>query len=343
MTTTPRTIGRIAVAIGLIAACCAAAAQDKPVELRFAHWLPASHPLAKLGFEPWAKSVEAASKGSIKVMLFPAQQLGKAADHYDMARDGIADLTWANPGYQAGRFPLFAAGELPFLIAKPGPGSAALDQWYRGYASKEMKDVKFCLAHLHVGTMHSKKPIDSPEQLKGMKIRSSNGTASQYMSALGATNVQVSAPESRDALEKGVADAIMFPWHSIITFGIDKAVKFHTDTRMYSSDFAWTMNPGFYAKLSSAQKKVIDDHCTNEWAGKIGAAWGDDEDSGREKMIKLGGHTMVPVSATQLQAWQKSTEPVYTQWAADVNKSGVDAKKALDELRKELATRKGGH
>ena len=135
----------------------------------------------------------------------------------------------------------------------------------------------------------------------------------------------------------------MFPWHSIITFGIDKAVKFHTDTRMYSSDFAWTMNPGFYAKLSPAQKKVIDDHCTNEWAGKIGAAWGDDEDSGREKMIKLGGHTTVPVSATQLQAWQKSAEPVYTQWAADVNKSGVDAKKALDELRKELATRKGGH
>ena len=90
MTTTPRTIGRVAVATGLIAACCAAAAQDKPVELRFAHWLPASHPLAKLGFEPWAKSVEAASKGSIKVMLFPAQQLGRAADHYDMARDGIA-------------------------------------------------------------------------------------------------------------------------------------------------------------------------------------------------------------------------------------------------------------
>lgn len=343
MTLVNRRTARLAAAVGLLMAACAATAQDKPVELRFAHWLPASHPLAKLGFEPWAKSVEAASKGSIKVMLFPAQQLGKAADHYDMARDGIADLTWANPGYQAGRFPLFAAGELPFLIAKPGPGSAALDQWYRGYAAKEMKDVKFCLAHLHVGTMHSKKPIDDPAQLKGMKIRSSNGTASQYMGALGATNVQVSAPESRDALEKGVADAIMFPWHSIITFGIDKVVKYHTDTRMYSSDFAWTMNPGFYNKLSAAQKKVIDDHCTNEWAGKIGAAWGDDEDSGREKMIKMGGHTMVPVSPAQLAAWQKSAEPVYAQWAADVTKAGVDAKKALDDLRKELATRKGGH
>lgn len=88
-----------AAAAALVLASAPATAQDKPVELRFAHWLPPTHPLAKLGFEPWAKSVEAASKGSIKVALFPAQQLGKAPDHYDMARDGIADLTWVNPGY----------------------------------------------------------------------------------------------------------------------------------------------------------------------------------------------------------------------------------------------------
>jgi hypothetical protein len=68
--------------------------------------------------------VEAASKGSIKIAFFPAQQLGKAADHYDMARDGIADMAYVNPGYQAGRFPIIAAGELPFLVDKPGPGLA---------------------------------------------------------------------------------------------------------------------------------------------------------------------------------------------------------------------------
>src|SRR5688500_13571486 len=99
-----------------------AAAQDKPVELKFAFWVPATHPLTKLANEPWAKAVETASNGSIKVSLFPAQQLGKAPDHDDMARDGIAELTWVNPGYQAGRFPIFAAGELPFLMSDPGGG-----------------------------------------------------------------------------------------------------------------------------------------------------------------------------------------------------------------------------
>jgi TRAP-type C4-dicarboxylate transport system substrate-binding protein len=51
-----------------------------------------------------------------------------------MARDGIADMTWVNPGYQAGRFPIFAASELPFLI-QARPGSAALDAWYRKHAA----------------------------------------------------------------------------------------------------------------------------------------------------------------------------------------------------------------
>eukprot|EP01036_Dinobryon_divergens_P001765 gene1765-2317_t len=203
----PTTLRAVAAATLLLCAV-GAQAQDKPVEMKFAHWLPAMHPLAKLGFEPWAKSVEAASKGSIKVALFPAQQLGKAADHYDMARDGIAEMTWVNPGYQAGRFPIVAAGELPFLIGKPGPGSAGLDAWYRKYAANEMKDVKLCFTHLHVGTLHSKKPITEPGQIKGMKMRSSNGTNAAYMSLLGGTNVQVSAPEARDALDKGVADAL---------------------------------------------------------------------------------------------------------------------------------------
>ncbi len=339
-------VHRVALAAALVAllgATAAAQAQDKPVEMKFAHWLPQTHPLAKLGFEPWAKSVEAASKGSIKIAFFPAQQLGKAADHYDMARDGIADMTWVNPGYQAGRFPLIAVGELPFLISRPGGGSAALDAWYRKYAAAEMKDVKFCFAHLHVGTFHSKKPITEPSQIKGMKIRSSNGTNAAYMSLLGGTNVQVSAPEARDALDKGVADALAFPWGSVITFGIDKATKFHSDMRLYASDFVWVMNKGWYDKLAAAQKKVIDDHCNNQWAGKVGADWGDEEDSGQAKLEKTAGHTIVKIAPAQLDAWKKSAEPLYGQWIASADKVGVNGKQALDDLRKELAARQAGN
>ena len=327
-----------ALTFALALAAGSASAQDKPVELKFAHWLPAQHPLAKLGFEPWAKSVEAASRGSIKVTIYPAQQLGKAANHYDMARDGIADITWANPGYQAERFPIFGLSELPFLFSNPAAGSKALDAWYRTYAEKEMKDVHFCFAHLHIGALHSKKPIADPAQIKGMKIRPAHGTMAQFVTLLGGTSVQVSAPESRDALEKGVADAITFPWHSIITFGIDKVVKYHTDMKLYAATFAWTMNKDTYQKLSAAQKKVIDDHCNNEWAARVGADWGNDEDSGQDKLAKTPGHTIVKVTNSQLGAWRKAAEPLTAEWLKKPNSSDINAQEALESFRKALKT-----
>ncbi len=196
----PHVTARLAALALATALAAPAIAQDKPVELKLAHWVPANHLLATLGWIPWGQSIEKASGGSIKVTIFPAQQLGKAPDHYDMARDGIASVTYVNPGYQAGRFPIIAAGALPFLVDKPGPASKALDAWYRQYAEKEMGDVKVCLAHLHVGTIHSKQPITEPGQIKGMKVRPANGTVAQMVNVLGGTAVQVSAPEARDAL-----------------------------------------------------------------------------------------------------------------------------------------------
>ena len=108
----------IAAAVAALAlASTPVVAQDKPVEMQ------ASRTGCRRRIR-WPNS--ASSRGRSRSRrrrkvrsrspLFPAQQLGKAPDHYDMARDGIADLTWVNPGYQAGRFPIFAAGELPFLI-----------------------------------------------------------------------------------------------------------------------------------------------------------------------------------------------------------------------------------
>src|ERR1044071_2662297 len=83
----------------LAATIGAASAQDKTFELKLAHWVPPSHPLQK-ALEEWGASVEKDSGGTIKYKVYPAQQIGKAFDHYDMARDGIADLTYITPGHQ---------------------------------------------------------------------------------------------------------------------------------------------------------------------------------------------------------------------------------------------------
>src|SRR5262249_39691618 len=125
-----------------------ALAQDKNFDLKISHWVPASHSLQK-ALEDWAAAVEKDSGGNIKSKVSPARKVGTVFDHDDMARAGIADVTDTNPGYQPGRFPIVAAGELPFLMSDAKGGWMALDEWYRKYAGKEMKDVKFCLGFIH--------------------------------------------------------------------------------------------------------------------------------------------------------------------------------------------------
>ena len=134
--------GKIAVLAAVVALTFAGAAtaQDKPVLLKLSSWVPAQHPLNP-SLQAWADDIKKASNGTITATLFPSEQLGKAFDHYDMARDGIADLAYVNPGYQPGRFPVMSGASLPFLFANGKGGSAAIDAWYRQYAAREMKDV----------------------------------------------------------------------------------------------------------------------------------------------------------------------------------------------------------
>src|SRR6476469_6145730 len=162
---------KIVLALLLAAAVTPALAQDKTVNLKVSLWVPPAHPLVP-ATQAWAADIEKASGGTIKVAVFPSEQLGKACDHYDMARDGIADITYVNPGYQPGRFPIIAAGQIPFLFKDAKQGSAALDAWYRKYAATEMKDTHFCLAVIHdPGAYHGNKKVLVPEDIKGMKIR----------------------------------------------------------------------------------------------------------------------------------------------------------------------------
>jgi TRAP-type C4-dicarboxylate transport system substrate-binding protein len=327
-----------AAALALILGGSAGAlAQDKTFELKLSHWVPPSHPLQK-ALEDWGASVEKDSGGTLKYKVYPAQQLGKAFDHYDMARDGIADLTYINPGYQPGRFPIIAAGELPFLIANGKGGTEALDAWYRKYAAKEMKDVKFCLAFVHdPGSFHSKtKKIMVPSDIKGMKIRPAQATMASWVTQLGGTNVQSSAPEVRDLLDKGVADAVGFPWGSVPLFGIDKVTKYHMEVPLYVTTFALVFNKDKYDEMSASQKKVIDDHCTTEWALRVASPWADFEHAGIAKIKAEPGHEVYDLTPAQIAEWKKSAEPLEKAWAANVKKVGVDPDTAMKEFQAQL-------
>ena len=314
-------------------------AQDKPVDLRFSLWIPPAHPLTKSAKE-WADDIAKESNGTIKITIFPSQQLGKAFDHYDMARDDIADITYVNPGYQPGRFPIIAIGQMPFMFGDARKGTAALDSWYRKYAPTEMKDTHFCLAFIHdPGSIHSrKKKVVTPEDLRGMKVRPAQSTIAELVTRLGGTNVQASAPEAREVLDRGVADAITFPWGSLYLFGIDKVVKYDMDAPLYTTVFTFSINKDKYNSLSPAQKKVMDDHCTTDWAVKIAGPWGDFEAAGRDKMrADPAHHEVYKLTPDQLAQWRAEVKPLEASWAKAVKQRGADPDAALAGLKAAIA------
>ena len=112
---TMRSIRTLALAGALgVAALVAGAAGAE--ELRLAHWVPPQHPLQPTGLVPWGQSIAAASDGRLTITIFPAQQLGAAADHYDMARDGIADITLRQSRLSGGALPDHRARRDPVLL-----------------------------------------------------------------------------------------------------------------------------------------------------------------------------------------------------------------------------------
>ena len=161
-------------------------AMDEPVQLIISHWVPPSHPL-QAAIEDWASDIKKTSGGTIDPLIFPAELLGKAFAHYDMALNGDASVALVSPGYHAGSFPIIAAGDLPFLYQDAETGTAAVDAWYRRYAARELRGVHYCFAFVQdPGTLHSRKKVVVPDDIRGLKIRQPNTTIGELINRLGA-------------------------------------------------------------------------------------------------------------------------------------------------------------
>ncbi|MEI9983281.1 MAG: hypothetical protein WDN69_08790 [Aliidongia sp.] len=173
--------------------------------------------------------------------------------------DGLADFALVNPSLQPG-------GDLPFQFRDGRSGTGALDAWYRAYAAREMKDVHYCFAVVqNPGTLHSRHPVLVPEDVKGMNIQSVTATVPLTV-LLGGTNVQAPTANLRDLVERGKLDGVFEPWGAELLSETGKTLKYHIDVPFYASTYVWVMNKTRYDGLSPAQKRVIDDHCTTDWA-----------------------------------------------------------------------------
>ena len=333
----------LALSATLALAAAPVQAQDKPVNLKMSSWVPAQHPLNP-SLQAWADDIKKASNGTITATLFPSEQLGKAFDHYDMARDGIADFAYINPGYQPGRFPIMAGASLPFLFSNGKGGSAAIDAWYRQYAAKEMKDVKFCFAFVHdPGTFHCAQEDHAAHRHQGHEDpprhqhhRPDGHLARRHQRAgLGARIAR------HAGARRGRCDHL--------PVGLDRPVRHRQGGELPHGRAALrhALRLGHepeqvrqhVARAEEGDRRPLHQRVGREGRQRRGPT---SRFAGRAKIASQPGHEIYKLTPEQLDAWRKATAPVEAQWAEGVKKVGQDPKAVLDSLKANLAKQQLG-
>ena len=109
-------VGILLLVVLLFATACSSSEQGSSsdvIELKFAHFWPATHPFETDLLQPWAAAIEEATDGKVKITSYPGETLLKADAVYDGVINGIADIGASCFSYTRGRFPVVEVFELP--------------------------------------------------------------------------------------------------------------------------------------------------------------------------------------------------------------------------------------
>ena len=116
---------------------------------------------------------------------------------------------------------------------------------------------------------NSKRPIHTPEDMKGLKIRTMGlDTHKAIISAMGGQPAAIAWSEVYTALQTGVADGQMNPIPIIAFAKFDEVQEYLSITNHVITPYVWFINADFYKGLKPAHQEIID------WASEVASEAG---------------------------------------------------------------------
>lgn len=187
------------------------ATYDKPeFTLKLGHSDTTSN-LLHVSLEHFADDVFEKSNGRVKIDLYAAEQLGSNAEMAEMLEMGSLDAMMMPQGQEATYAPKLNALGLPFLFPSYDAVYAVLDgeigdELVADLANRNMVQIAYWENGLRQVT-NSKTPINAPEDLKGLKIRTPEDAMTlAIFNALGASPSPLAFSELYLALQQGTFD-----------------------------------------------------------------------------------------------------------------------------------------
>jgi TRAP-type C4-dicarboxylate transport system substrate-binding protein len=302
--------------------------QTKPIKLPYSLFWPAGHPITVLATE-WGKEIEKRTEGRVTITLLPSGTLTPADRCYDGVVKGISSIGSSALSYTRGRFPLMEVLDLPLGYKNALIVARLSNAFYKKFQPKELADVKVMYFHGTGPTIfHTKRPVRTIEDLKGMKIRTT-GLGTKIVTALGATPVAMPMGETYDALSKGVVDGSTAPIASLEGFKWGEVVKYTTENfgSAFTTVFFVVMNNNVWKSLRLDDRKAIES-LNEEWIDKSGKVWDEYDKTGRNFALKLGNQ-IIPLSKEEDGKWAKRLMSTEDDYVKEMKEKGLPGEEAL--------------
>jgi len=289
--------------------------------------------------QPWAKQVEEATKGAVKIQIYPSQTLCKGKDAWNATKNGIADIGWCFHGYWPGLTPLadvISLPALPFTTAEKG--SEVLWKLYEKSPSIQREFQENQILMLWTSNPYmlitTKKQVKTLEDMKGLKIRMTGGPPTDQMKALGGVPMMIPMPDNYIAMQKGTIDGMGTPWEAVHGFRLYEVVKYYTDTPFPAVYFSMAVNKDKWNSLS----KDVQDAIMSVSGLKGSKFWGrnffDTAKDGVYEKAKEGGYEInfYHLPANERARWlEVGGKPIWNQWVKKMKNEGhPEAQEILD-------------
>ncbi len=256
----------LAVSFGALALVVAAGAQAKTLKLQTSQ--SAGDFTFRYLTEKWAPKVEAMSGGSLKLQLMPTKSVVPHRETIDAVGVGILDGDLNAVSYFSGRDPVFAIiGDLIAGYDNPdqvqmwcmnGGGKEILQKAYDKYTNGKVHVIG-CGPYAREALV-SKKKITGVDGLKGVKIRSPEGLASEVFKRVGAAPVALPFSEVYTSLEKGIVDAAdASAYVNNDSKGMHKIAHYPIYPGIHSQAvLQFIVNKATWDKLSEAERTILE-------------------------------------------------------------------------------------
>ena len=319
-------------AVGVAFGVPAAEAADP---IKISDHFPANHISPTSITKPWMAQVEQDSGGQIKFQHFPAQQLVKQTDAVAAVQRRIVDISLINPGLFPTEFPLAGVAFLPGGFSTIVEGGKAIQRLLTHRAVRGEFETVGGTPVLIVPfdgfeIFSRERPINRPDDVRGLRLRTAGEGQVLATRALGATPVTIAVTEVYTAIQRGTLDGTLFPYSVAASYRLGEVTKFATiGANTAFSYVVYTANNAFWESIGAANRDLM----VKTAASVAPKGWGAMDDTTRTTMdeYRKAGMTLVRVEdmAGGRQAWETALLPVREKWVTDMEAKGLPGKEVL--------------